>query len=59
MQIKLVEAEEGDEELNSFLFPPGYYTGEPITVVSHLKNTLLDMLNNVMIHLKCRRKMIG
>lgn len=26
-----------DEELNSFLFTLGCYSGEPITVVSHLK----------------------
>lgn len=26
-----------DEELNSFLFSLGCYSGEPITVVSHLK----------------------
>ena len=27
----------GDEELTSFLFSLGCYSGEPITVVSHLK----------------------
>lgn len=27
-----------DEELNAFLFSLGCYSGEPITVVSHLKN---------------------
>ena len=26
-----------DEELDSFLFSLGCYTGEPITVISHLK----------------------
>ncbi len=26
-----------DEELNAFLFSLGCYTGEPITVISHLK----------------------
>ena len=26
-----------DEELNAFLFSQGCYTGEPITVISHLK----------------------
>lgn len=46
--MNLLEAVEGkeyiisaihtdDEELNSFLFSLGCYTGEPITVVSHLK----------------------
>ena len=28
-----------DEELNSFLFSLGCYSGEPITVVSRLKNS--------------------
>ena len=43
-----MEAEEGkeyivkriltdDEELNAFLFSLGCYSGEPITVISHLK----------------------
>ena len=46
--MNLLEAEEGkeyivkriltdDEELNAFLFPLGCYSGEPITVISHLK----------------------
>lgn len=26
-----------DEEMNSFLFTLGCYTGEPITVISHLR----------------------
>ena len=26
-----------DEELNSFLFSLGCYSGEPVTVISHLK----------------------
>ena len=30
-----------DEELNSFLFSLGCYSGEPITVVSHLKGSLI------------------
>ena len=33
--IRKIETD--DEELNSFLFSLGCYTGEPITVVSHLK----------------------
>lgn len=48
MSMNLREAQEGveyiigrietdDEELNSFLFSLGCYSGEPITVVSHLK----------------------
>ena len=28
----------GDEELNSFLFSLGCYSGEPITVISHMKS---------------------
>jgi len=28
-----------DEELNSFLFTLGCYSGEPITVISHLKGS--------------------
>ncbi len=46
--MNLREAEEGkeyiiksiktdDEELNSFLFSLGCYSGEPITVISHLR----------------------
>lgn len=30
-----------DEELNSFLFSLGCYSGEAITVVSHLKNSCI------------------
>ena len=46
--MNLLKAEEGkeyiiqkletnDEELDSFLFSLGCYSGEPITVISHLK----------------------
>ena len=46
--MNLLEVEEGkeyivkriltdDEELNAFLFSLGCYSGEPITVISHLK----------------------
>jgi ferrous iron transport protein A len=34
--IKSIETD--DEELNSFLFTLGCYSGEPITVIQHLKN---------------------
>lgn len=34
--IKQIETD--DEELNTFLFSLGCYSGEPITVVSRLKN---------------------
>lgn len=48
--MNLVNAQEGkeyiiqnihtnDEELNSFLFSLGCYSGEPITVVSHRKDS--------------------
>jgi len=48
MSMTLREAQEGkeyiikaiqtdDEELNAFLFSLGCYSGEPITVVSHIK----------------------
>ena len=30
-----------DEELNAFLFSLGCYSGEPITVVSHLKRSCI------------------
>lgn len=33
--VKEIQAD--DEELNDFLFTLGCYSGEPITVVSHLK----------------------
>ena len=33
--IKFINTD--DEELDSFLFSLGCYTGEPITVISHLK----------------------
>ena len=35
--IKSIETD--DEELNSFLFSLGCYSGEPITVVSHLRRS--------------------
>ena len=31
------EIQTDDEELNSFLFTLGCYSGEPITVISHIK----------------------
>lgn len=50
MNRNLLEAEEGkeyivkdivteDEELNAFLFSLGCYSGEPITVISHLESS--------------------
>ena len=35
--IRSIETD--DEELNAFLFSLGCYSGEPITVVSHLKKS--------------------
>ncbi len=37
--IKAIETE--DEELNAFLFSLGCYSGETITVVSHLKKSCI------------------
>ncbi len=37
--VKKIETD--DEELNSFLFSLGCYSGEPITVISHLKAGLI------------------
>ena len=37
--IKSIETD--DEELDAFLFSLGCYSGEPITVVSHLKKAVL------------------
>lgn len=50
--MRLTQAEEGkeyiihsintnDEELNAFLFSLGCYSGEPITVVSRKRNSLV------------------
>ena len=35
--IKSIDSD--DEEMNSFLFSLGCYSGEPITVISHLKGS--------------------
>ena len=35
--VKSIETD--DEELNAFLFSLGCYSGEPITVVSHLRGS--------------------
>ena len=35
--VKSIETD--DEELNAFLFSLGCYSGEPITVVSHLRRS--------------------
>ena len=36
-EYRIQEIRTDDEELNSFLFSLGCYSGEPITVVFHLK----------------------
>ncbi len=36
-EYKILRIETDDEELDSFLFTLGCYSGEPITVISHLK----------------------
>ncbi len=38
--------ETNDEEVNSFLFSLGCYSGEPITVVSHLKDSCIVLIKN-------------
>ena len=38
IEYKIVRIETDDEELNSFLFSLGCYSGEPITVVSQRKS---------------------
>ena len=37
--IQSIETE--DEELDAFLFSLGCYSGEPITVVSHMKHSMV------------------
>lgn len=38
VEYRVKEIATGDEELNAFLFTLGCYSGEPVTVVSHLKS---------------------
>ena len=56
--MTLLQAEEGkeyiirqietdDEELDGFLFSLGCYSGEPITVVSHLKKSCMVSIKDV------------
>ena len=35
-----------DEELKSFLFSLGCYSGEPITVISHIKGGCVDSIKD-------------
>lgn len=36
-EYRILRIETDDEELDAFLFTLGCYSGEPITVISHLK----------------------
>ena len=40
-----------DEELNAFLFSLGCYSGEPITVVSHLKSGCIVSIKDSRYHI--------
>lgn len=40
-----------DEELKSFLFSLGCYSGEPITVISHLKGGCVVSIKLSLIHI--------
>ncbi len=42
--IKTIDTD--DEELNGFLFTLGCYSGEPITVISHLKGGCIIAIKN-------------
>ena len=43
--VKAIETD--DEELDAFLFSLGCYSGEPITVVSHLKGGCVVSIKDV------------
>ncbi len=60
--MKLTEAQEGkeyvikniksdDEEMNAFLFSLGCYSGEPITVISHLKGGCIVSIKDGRYHI--------
>ena len=40
-----------EEELNAFLFSLGCYSGEPITVISHLKNGCIVSIKDSRYHI--------
>ena len=42
-----------DEELNSFLFSLGCYSGEPITVVSHMRSGCVVSIKDGRYHIDC------
>lgn len=42
--IKRIETDDG--ELNAFLFSLGCYSGEPITVISHIKGGCIVSIKN-------------
>ena len=47
--IRKIETD--DEELNAFLFSLGCYTGEPITVISHLKGGCVVSIKDARYHI--------
>ncbi len=47
----IVSIDTDDEELNSFLFSLGCYSGEAITVVSQLKNGCVVLVKNAKYHI--------
>ena len=46
VSYKIKDIETDDEELNSFLFSLGCYSGEPITVISHIKGGCVVSIKN-------------
>lgn len=44
----------GDEELESFLFSLGCYSGQPVTVISHLKGSSIISLKNARYNIDSR-----
>ena len=47
--IKAIETD--DEELNAFLFTLGCYSGEPITVITHLKGGCVVSIKDSRYHI--------
>ena len=47
--IKSIETE--DEEMDDFLFSLGCYSGEPITVISHLKGGCVVSIKDARYHI--------
>lgn len=54
--VKDIAAE--DEELKSFLFSLGCYSGEPITVISHIKGgCVVSIKDAVVLQIRCTSSM--